>query len=149
MRSRGALHAHRGSSQLVKLVGGERRITFAMDITRENGLLAWQWSIYPAGHRDRSNLAVHALTVPLFVLGTCALPVSPLLGSWWLAACGLGAMVGAIALQERTHKREKIPPAPIRGPLDVVARLFAEQWVTFPRYVLSGKFSRAWRTTSG
>ena len=24
-------------------------------------------------------------------------------------------------------------------------RFFVEQWITFPRYVLSGGFSRAWR----
>ena len=28
---------------------------------------------------------------------------------------------------------------------DWAARLFVEQWVTFPRYVLSGGFARAWR----
>ncbi len=116
-----------------------------MNLSREHGLLAWQWSIYPDGHREQHNLAVHALTVPLFILGTCAVPLAPLLGAWWLAGCGLGVMVAAIVLQGRTHKREKTPPVPFRGPLDVLARLFAEQWVTFPRYVLSGDFARAWR----
>jgi hypothetical protein len=43
-----------------------------MNITREDGLLAWQWSNYLPAHRDRHNLAVHALTVPLFILGTCS-----------------------------------------------------------------------------
>ncbi len=116
-----------------------------MSITREDGLLAWQWSIYPDGHREPRNLAVHVLTVPLFILGTCAVPLAPLVGAWWLAPCGLGAMLAAVALQGRTHKLEKVPPAPFRGPRDVLARLFAEQWVTFPRYVLSGEFARAWR----
>jgi hypothetical protein len=32
-----------------------------------------------------------------------------------------------------------------RGPGDFLARFFAEQWFTFPRYVLSGRFADAWR----
>jgi hypothetical protein len=123
-----------------------------MNITREEGLLAWQWSIYPDTHRERHNLAVHALTAPLFILGTCAVPLAPLVSTWWLAPGGLGAMLAAVVLQGRTHKREKVPPAPFRGPRDVLARLFVEQWVTFPRYVLSGEFARSWRAgklTSG
>jgi len=115
-----------------------------MNITREDGLLAWQWSLYSYAHQERRNLAVHALTAPLFILGTCALPLAALLRVPWLAGCGLGVMLAALVLQGRTHKREKTPPAPFRGPLDVVARFFAEQWITFPRYVLSGEFARAW-----
>ena len=116
-----------------------------MSITREHGLLSWQWSIYPQAHRNRLNLIVHLVTEPLFVVGTCAVPPALVLGAWWLAALGLGAMLAAIALQGRTHKLERTPPPAFRGPLDVLARLFVEQWVTFPRYVLSGEFARAWR----
>ena len=36
-------------------------------------LLAWQWSDYTAKHRDRGNLLLHAIAVPLFLLGTLAL----------------------------------------------------------------------------
>jgi hypothetical protein len=53
-------------------------------------------------------------------------------------------MVAAILLQGRGHAIEVTRPVPFEGPLDVVARLFAEQWVTFPRYVLSGGLGRAW-----
>ena len=119
-----------------------------MNITREDGLLTWQWLNYSPAHRERHNLAVHALTVPLFILGTCALPLAPLVRAGCLVPYGLGAMLAAVVLQGRTHRREKIAPAPFRGPRDVLARLFAEQWVTFPRYVLSGEFARAWRAGS-
>jgi hypothetical protein len=40
---------------------------------------------------------------------------------------------------------EQTPPVPFRGPLDVVGRLFLEQWINFPRYLLSGKLGEAWR----
>jgi hypothetical protein len=75
--------------------------------------------------------------------GTCALALSWLY--WWLAPAGLGAMVLAIALQGRGHKMEQTAPVPFRGPLDVLGRLFFEQWITFPRYLLSGKLREAWR----
>ena len=119
-----------------------------MDITREEGLLAWEWLNYSPTHRERHNLLVHALTAPLFVLGTCAVLLTPLVGALWLAPSGLGAMLAVVALQGRTHRGEKIAPAPFRGLGDILARLFVEQWVTFPRYVLSGEFARAWRAGS-
>ena len=108
------------------------------------GLLAWQWSIYPATHRDRRNLLLHALTVPLFELGTLAVLASPVLGLW-LAPAGLVAIVVVMALQGRTHRLEQVPPAPFRGIGNVLGRVFGEQWLTFPRYVLTGGFARAWR----
>jgi Protein of unknown function (DUF962) len=116
-----------------------------MNVTREQGLLAWQWSTYPKAHRDRRNLVVHVVTEPLFVLGTCAIPLALVFGTWWLAALGIGAMLAVMALQGRAHKLEKTEPPAFRGPLDVLVRLLVEQWVTFPRYVLSGEFARAWR----
>lgn len=112
-------------------------------------LLAWQWQQYSGAHRDRKNLLVHALTVPVFLAGTCALLASPWAApvAWKLAVAGAGAamMAAAMAAQGRTHRREAGAPAPFRGPLDVLARILAEQWITFPRYVLSGAFGRAWR----
>jgi hypothetical protein len=114
---------------------------------RTAGLLAWQWAQYPQAHADRANLLLHALTVPLFLGGTVAILAAPALGVAW-AAGGLGGMVAAIALQGRGHKRERVPPAPFRGPLDVVARIAVEQWITFPRFVLSGAFGRAWRSAA-
>lgn len=104
---------------------------------REGGLLRWQWSLYPDGHRDRRNLALHAATVPMFLAGTCALLVFPFAGA--------GLMLAALIAQGRGHKLEKTAPVPFEGPLDVVKRFFAEQWITFPRFVLSGAFSKAWR----
>jgi hypothetical protein len=111
---------------------------------REGGLFRWQLSIYPDGHRDRRNLVLHAITEPLFVLGTCALVASPFAGIP-AAAGGAAAMIVALVAQGRGHKLEQTRPVPFRGPGDFLARFFAEQWITFPRYVLSGRFAEAWR----
>jgi hypothetical protein len=109
---------------------------------RAGGLLAWQWAHYPEGHRDRKNLLLHVLSAPAFMLGTVGLVLAP----WhpW-SALGVLGLVFAVAVQGRGHKREAARPLPFRGPLDVAARLFVEQWVTFPRFVLSGRFAAAWR----
>jgi len=107
-------------------------------------LLSWQWELYPPAHRDRRNLALHLATAPLFQLGVVGLLASPFVGGVW-AIPSLAAMAAALGAQGRGHKLERQAPAPFLGPLDVLARFFAEQFVTFPRYVLSGGFARAWR----
>lgn len=115
---------------------------------RPGGLLAWQWSLYPGGHTTRLNLTIHVLTVPLFQVGTIALVASPVLGLVF-AIAGLLAMVAAMAAQGRGHASETERPARFRGPVDVLARFMAEQWITFPRFVFSGEFARAWRNAPG
>jgi hypothetical protein len=110
-------------------------------------LISWQWQIYPAGHRNRQNLIVHVITAPLFMLATVALISSPFI-SWWLAPAGLAVMVLVMAAQGRTHAMEASPPVPFDGPIDVVTRILAEQWITFPRFVLTGHFAAAWRASA-
>jgi hypothetical protein len=107
-------------------------------------ILSWQWSLYPEGHRDRRNLAVHLATVPVFMTGTLLVLTAPMT-SPWAAVAGVAAMFLAMAAQGRGHRGEASAPVPFEGPLDVVSRIFVEQWVTFPRFVLSGGFARAWR----
>jgi hypothetical protein len=112
--------------------------------TRTGGLLAWQWSLYREGHRDRRNLAIHAATTPIFIAGTCALLASPIAGAGF-AVAGAAAMLATVAAQGRGHAGEAARPVAFRGPGDFLARFFAEQWVTFPRFVLGGGFAEAWR----
>jgi len=104
-------------------------------------LLAWQWSDYVAKHRDRGNLLIHIVAVPLFQLATLGL-IGGLLGrSATAAVLAVGAMVLALVLQGRGHRREAEAPTPFAGAADFASRFVVEQWVTFPRFVLSG----AWR----
>ena len=107
------------------------------------GLLARQWAAYRDAHGDRRNLLVHALTAPFFLAGSAAVVLTPVVG--WIGLAGLALMFAALALQARSHRHEAGPPARFAGPGDFIARIVAEQWVTFPRFVLSGRFARAWR----
>ncbi|MGZ6125638.1 MAG: terminase [Myxococcales bacterium] len=106
-------------------------------------LISWQWEQYPQGHRSRYNLLVHAATVPLFIGGVVATAASPWMGAQLLLGAAL--LPVAMAVQGRGHRREAVPPVPFAGPVDVVLRIFAEQLITFPRFVLSGGFASAWR----
>ncbi len=114
---------------------------------RPGGLLAWQWGLYAAGHTRRANLLIHVLTVPVFQIGTLALFSSPLLGAAF-AMVGPVLMVGAMAAQGRGHAGEPERPVRFHGPLDVIARIMAEQWIAFPRFVLTGGLARAWRASA-
>jgi hypothetical protein len=105
-------------------------------------LLAWQWSDYAAKHRDRGNLLLHVAVVPLFQLGTLAVLYGAAAGGLGLAALGGGALLVSVVVQGRGHRRERETPTPFAGAGDFVTRLLAEQWVTFPRFVLSGGWYR-------
>lgn len=116
-----------------------------MSETRPGGLLAWQFRHYPEFHGDRRNLVLHVFSVPMFQLGTVWL-LSPLWGApLWSPLMGLGAMAFAVVLQGRGHGLEKNPPVAFASRGEAVARIVLEQWVNFPRFVLSGGLLRAWQ----
>lgn len=112
--------------------------------SENTGLLARQWAGYGEGHGDRRNLVIHLVTVPIFMAGTVAVVAAPFVAGW-LALAGVAGMFVAMAAQGRGHAFEHNQPAPFRSRLDFVLRLFAEQWITFPRFVLSGRAARALR----
>lgn len=116
-----------------------------MNITE---LLRWQWQGYPRYHRSRRNLLLHIVFVPLFPVANVALVVALIQRSWLAAIVAVGAMMASIALQGRGHRIEAVPPAPFTGAANAMARIFLEQWVTFPRFVLSGGWLNALRNAS-
>lgn len=108
---------------------------------RDN-LLEWQWSDYAAKHRNRANLLIHILAVPAFELAAVALIAGAVMRSLTTAIAGLVALVVAFAAQGAGHRREAEAPAPFAGAGDVVMRILAEQFITFPRFVLTGGWRR-------
>ena len=103
-------------------------------------LLEWQWSDYRAKHRTRANLLVHIVSVPFFQLGTVLLVYAGMRFSGVAALLGAAGMVVALVVQGRGHRLEPETPTPFDGPVDFVSRFYAEQWVTCPRFVLSGEW---------
>lgn len=113
-----------------------------MSTTRE-GLLAWQWEGYARYHQSRANLLLHIVLVPAFLAGNVALIVGLIRLDWIEALVGFALMAASMALQGRGHKVELMPPVPFSSAGNAIARIFLEQWITFPRFVLSGGWSRA------
>lgn len=104
--------------------------------------LAWQWHDYGRNHRDSVNLAIHLVAVPMFIAGTILVPPS-LLGAHFIwAAVGAALFAVSLVLQGWGHKREACAPAPFKSRKDFWVRLFTEQFITFPRFILSGRWLR-------
>lgn len=106
-------------------------------------ILAWQWEGYPRYHRSRTNLKIHIVAVPVFLFADAWFFVS----FFTLALPGIVLALALMGLslfaQGRGHDLEELPPEPFNGPRDAIARILLEQSVTFPRFVLSGGWSRA------
>jgi len=105
-------------------------------------LLRWQWEGYPRAHGNPVNLWLHILTAPFYWAGTVLLVLALLRLSWLLLVIGLVCILVTLLAQGRGHKLEANPPAPFTSPWNFIARLFLEQWITFPRFVLSGGWAR-------
>ena len=109
---------------------------------REPNIAAWQWADYERYHRDRTSLVLHMVGVPMFIAGTLAALRLALAGFLPGAAFALVVAAAGFAIQGVGHKRESVPPVPFEGPGDFLSRLFVEQFVTFPRFVLTGGWLR-------
>ncbi|MBF8779081.1 DUF962 domain-containing protein [Pseudomonas fulva] len=108
-------------------------------------LPAWQWRSYHHNHRHPANLALHLIAVPLFVLGVLLI-LSGLFGlDIAQIAVGIIAVIAGLGLQRQGHRLEVEQPEPFTNRSDAVKRLLTEQFITFPRFVLSGGWWRAWR----
>ena len=105
-------------------------------------LLAWQWRDYPRYHQHPTNLLLHIVAVPLFLLASVLLVVAAVRLSPGLLLAAFVGIVVSIVIQGRGHRLEAVPPEPFTGPTNAIGRLLCEQWVTFPRFVLSGGWSR-------
>jgi len=108
-------------------------------------LARWQWESYPRYHQSRANLLLHIVVVPLFLVANLALIVALVQRSWWFALFAFGVMVVSVALQGRGHRQEAVPPEPFTSGVNAVSRIFLEQWITFPRFVVSGGWLRAFQ----
>ena len=111
-------------------------------------LLDWQGSDYSAKHRSRTNLLLHMAAVPLFQVGSAVLVGTAIAHSGVGMGLGVLGMVGGLIIQGRGHRGEREAPVPFNGAADFVSRFLVEQWVTFPRFVLSGAWQRNLRASS-
>lgn len=111
-------------------------------------LLRWQWQGYPTYHASRLNLLIHIVAVPAFLAGNVLLILSLAHGQWGRALGSLVFMALSFGAQGIGHGKEANPSVPFSSPLNALGRIFLEQWVSFPRYVLTGAWARALRNAS-
>ena len=118
-------------------------------MAREGGILAWQWKSYGRNHRDRGNLLLHMAAVPLFIASFAAAVAHAWNARWLAAVVCLLLAAFAFGVQAIGHKREAEAPIPFDGPGDFLLRVFVEQFITFPRFLLSGDWLRQIARPSG
>ena len=102
---------------------------------------------YARFHKDKTNLLLHIVMVPLFVVGVVYASLAAMQGRWLAAVLALLLPLVSIAVQGAGHKQEPNPPLPFDGPGDFVKRIFSEQFYKFPKFVLSGEWLRAVRAS--
>jgi hypothetical protein len=106
-------------------------------------LLEWQREGYPQFHRHKGNLLLHIVAVPTFIGATLATVGTLVSGHGVGALISMVLMAIAFGVQGAGHGREATRSIPFDGPSDAITRIFAEQFVTFPWFVLSGGWWRA------
>jgi Protein of unknown function (DUF962) len=106
-----------------------------------------QWRGYDERHQNKVNLLIHIVTVPLVWIAGIQL-----IGALLLMLTGVGgftvlvwaAILVAVALFAQSHgnSMEAVKPAPFRDWKTFAVNAAAEQFVTFPRFVLTGQWLR-------
>lgn len=116
-----------------------------MTHSQTESLLKHQWNVYPRFHRSRANLLVHVVAVPVFLVANVGLVLALVRGEWVVAVVSAALMGASMFAQGRGHRMEVTPAEPFTGPLNALARLFAEQWIAFPRFLLTGRWLESLR----
>lgn len=106
-------------------------------------LLEWQWHGYKQFHQSRVNLFIHIVAVPLFILCTLAFLIFLLQLNWPAAITNMVVAMIAMAAQGFGHSKELNPAIAFSSPGQALARILAEQFITFPKFVLTGAWYRA------
>jgi hypothetical protein len=100
-------------------------------------LVSWSWRETPPVHKSGTNLLIHIVAVPLFVLGHVLLVIGVLLKPSVLVLAILSIVVSLVA-QKIGHSLERNQVPPFSGAGDFVRRLYAEQFCNFWRFLFSG-----------
>lgn len=110
-------------------------------------VLNQQWSDYSERHRNKVNLLIHIVTVPLVWIAALQVfggLVLMLIGVGGLKMWVYAAILVGLALfaQSYGNGMEAIKPKPFTNAKDYALNAAAEQFVTFPRFVLTGQWLR-------
>ena len=110
-------------------------------------LVAWVWRNTDATHRNPWNLLIHLICAPLFVLAHLLIVLAMLSGSLSALFMGLVSIASSMVSQQFGHLLEEQQQPAYSGARDVFVRIYCEQFYTFWRFLLSGKWVRHYRVT--
>jgi len=79
-------------------------------------LLTWQWQGYARYHQNTTNLLLHVVAVPLFIVANVLLIVAVVEVSLGLLALAVLGIVVSVIVQSRGHKLDACPRSPSPGP---------------------------------
>lgn len=106
-----------------------------------------QWDGYGERHRNKTNLLIHIVTVPLVwfaalqIFGGLILMLVGVGGlKMWIYAAILITI--ALVAQNQGNGMEQVKGTTPGNPKDFAIHAVAEQFVTFPRFVLTGGWLR-------
>ena len=101
-------------------------------------LVSWAWRETPPVHRNATNLLIHLIAVPLFVLGHVLL-VACFIRPWLLMGA-IASIALSLAAQKYGHSLEHRRVHAFAGAGDFIRRLYAEQFCNFWRFLFSGQW---------
>lgn len=101
-------------------------------------LLERQWNSYGKVHCSRLNLVIHIIAVPVFIVGTLAFFAALAKLNVVVTMMSVFSVILAFGVQGFGHSKEGITAEPFTGIKQAIVRIFLEQFITFPRFVLSG-----------
>ncbi|SEE40731.1 hypothetical protein SAMN04490188_3720 [Pseudomonas kilonensis] len=70
---------------------------------RHPNLPAWQWRTYPDNHRRPTNLVLHLIAVPLFIIAFLLIVSGVFSMSLGDVAIGIIGLLAALGLQHHCH----------------------------------------------
>lgn len=83
----------------------------------------------------------------MFLAGTMLFTLALPLGAWPGVGTGIVLMTTSVLTQGLSHRAETVSPEPFGSFVNALRQLFVEQWVEFPRFVLSGEWATAMHQT--
>ncbi|MNE43768.1 hypothetical protein D3C80_1379620 [compost metagenome] len=87
---------------------------------------------------------LHLIAVPLFILAFLLIVSGVFSLNLGNVAIGIVGLLAALGLQRHGHSLEAQASEPFSDRKDAVSRLLVEQFLTFPRFLFSGRWWRAW-----
>lgn len=105
-----------------------------------NEILEWQWEGYTRYHRSHFNLWVHIVTVPVFIASFMIFFFALITRDIQTVILSPLTMSIAFGLQGVGHSKEPTPASPFTSISNAIIRILLEQFITFPKFVFSGKW---------